>query len=179
VRTVHVAFGSNLDPREHLRAALDELDRRTQVRGISTVHRTPALRRPDDPDFLNAVIAVRTDRGPHELKHEVLQEVEDALGRSRGSDPYEPRVVDLDLVLDGEERVDEDGLVVPDPEIYERPFVAHPLLEVAGDRWLADTGRRLAEVADELATDAMQPLPELTDRLRRRLDLATPPDAQG
>lgn len=169
MRTVYLGFGSNVDPVANAKQALDGLAEAVRVRAVSTVYRTPALERPDDPDFLNAVIAIATDLDPHALKRDVLLRLEDEAGRTRGGDPYAPRPLDLDILLDGGTCIDDEGLTVPDPDVYERAFVAEPLLEVAGDVALPDTGRRLSAVAAEL-DGPMRPLPALTRELRERVE---------
>lgn len=180
MRTVHLGFGANVEPARNARRALEGLAETVEVRAVSTVYRTPALKRPEDPDFLNAGFAIATDLDPHELKRDLLQQLEARAGRERGADPYAPRPLDLDILLDGDRGIDDELLTVPDPDLYDRAFLARPLLEIAGDVELPDTGRRLSAVADELDPGGMEAQRELTRELRSRVDEPAPgsrPDA--
>jgi 2-amino-4-hydroxy-6-hydroxymethyldihydropteridine diphosphokinase len=173
MRTVHLGFGSNIEPHANLQRALAALADELTLTALSTIHRTPALRRPEDPEFLNACLAVETDLDPHTLKTDVLQRLEDETGRDRSADAYAPRPLDLDIVLDGDRCLDDELVTIPDPDVYERWFLARPLLEITGDVALPDTGRSLADVAACLEA-AGEALPELTRQLRDRFHLPTP-----
>ena len=99
----------------------------TQVEGASSLYRT----KPVDatgPDFLNAVVAVRSSLGPHELLG-VLQGIERAHDRER---PYRnaPRTVDLDLLWFGGVAWSRPELTLPHPRMHERAFVLAPLAEL-------------------------------------------------
>ncbi len=80
------------------------------------------------------------------------------VGRERTADRYAPRTVDLDLLLYGDR--------VTHPDIRERPFVAIPLLELAPDLILPDSGKALRSIVDSLPRYPMEPLADLTRRLR-------------
>lgn len=84
----------------------------------------------DQPRFLNAAAKLATTRSPRELL-ELLLSIERALGRVRGEGPrYGPRTIDLDLLVYGNETIDEPALVVPHPRLHERRFVLEPLAEL-------------------------------------------------
>jgi 2-amino-4-hydroxy-6-hydroxymethyldihydropteridine diphosphokinase len=132
VTTAYIGLGSNLGDRlGNLQAALKALSARglEQV-ARSSVYESDALG-PPQPDYLNAVVSVPTSLTPRELL-EVLLAVEAELGRHRGQ-RWGPREIDLDLLLYGDEMVEEDGLTVPHPEMTKRSFVLLPLLEIAPD----------------------------------------------
>jgi len=169
VARAYVGLGTSIDPAINAMLAVEHLAARVEVTGVSTLYRTPALHKPDDPDFVNGAVALRTDLEPPELKRSVLRELEDRRGRTRSGDPYAPRTLDLDLLLHGDRTLDTPELTLPDPELYERRFVAEPLLEVAGDVRLPGDGRRLAEVVDALDPGGMLPLAGLTGVVRARL----------
>jgi len=82
----------------------------------------------EQPPFLNGAIALDTSLSPRAVL-ELLLEVEEELGRVRG-ERWGPRTVDLDLLVYGDERVDEDGLHVPHPRLHERRFALEPLAEL-------------------------------------------------
>ena len=163
-----VAAGSNLDPEPHLLRALDLLAGKTRVLGVSPFYRTRPLERPDQPDFLNGAFLVETGHPPREFKFGVLREIEAALGRIRGADPHQARTLDLDLVLYGELVLREEGLVLPDPEILERPFLALPLLDLDPGLVLPGRGKPLADLVPAAWRKALEPDEEFTRELRER-----------
>jgi 2-amino-4-hydroxy-6-hydroxymethyldihydropteridine diphosphokinase len=164
---VFVGVGSNLDPDANVLRALERLEAEAGVTAVSTFYRTPALDRPGDPPFVNGVVEVRPLHSALELKR-VLNRIEDALGRRRSGDRYAPRPIDLDLLLHGEDVSTEPGLILPHPDLRTRPFVALPVMELAPDLVLPDSGAPLSVVAAALPRRSMEPLPGLTLELRRR-----------
>ncbi|HUS91904.1 MAG TPA: 2-amino-4-hydroxy-6-hydroxymethyldihydropteridine diphosphokinase [Phycisphaerae bacterium] len=174
----YVAVGSNVEPRQHIPAALDILRRRVSISAVSTVYRSQAVGpdgrpRTDHPDFLNAVFELRADCGARELKFGILRPIEQALGRVRTADRYAPRTIDLDVVLYGEEVIDEPLLRVPAPDLA-RPFVAVPLLELAPNLVLPDTGEPLSCLGSAGAPAGMTPDGPCTRALKELYERWTP-----
>ena len=147
----------------------DPADGQLRVLASSTFYRTAPLGRPEQPPFVNGVWRIQTTIEPRPLKFHVLRGIEAALGRVRTEDRYAPRTIDLDVVLYGDAVVEEPGLVLPDPDVRERPFIALPLLELAPDLVLPDTGEQLSAVCPAQRPPDMQPLCELTQTLRARI----------
>lgn len=166
---VFIGLGSNVNPERNLVAALDRLCDALEVRAVSTVYRTKPLERPEQDDFLNAVVAAATSLPPRALKFDVLRRIESELGRVRSDDAHAPRTIDLDLVLYGNRIMDEADLQLPDPDIWERPFIAEPLRELAPSLVMPDTRERIASIAAALDCTGLTPEPALTHRLRDRL----------
>jgi 2-amino-4-hydroxy-6-hydroxymethyldihydropteridine diphosphokinase len=129
----YIGLGSNLGEREHtLRAALERLSANPEVEvvAVSSFRETdPVGPVRDQPRFLNGAAALETTLDAHALLG-LLLEVEAELGRTRDGRSGGPRTVDLDLLLYGEEHIDEPGLQVPHPRLHERPFVLEPLEEL-------------------------------------------------
>jgi 2-amino-4-hydroxy-6-hydroxymethyldihydropteridine diphosphokinase len=98
----------------------------------------------DQPDFLNAAVAIEWDQGPEELL-DLCKEVERKLGRDFGEVRHGPRVVDVDLLLLGDLEYDSERLTLPHREVMTRRFVLEPLVEL-GVPGLDDA---LAAVADQ------------------------------
>ena len=131
VSTAYIGIGSNLGDRERLiREALELLGAQgdVEVAALSTIRETEPVGIVDQPRFLNAAARLETELGPRELLDRLLA-VEKDLGRVR-VERYGPRTIDLDLLLYGDEVVDEPGLRVPHPLLGERRFVLEPLLEL-------------------------------------------------
>jgi 2-amino-4-hydroxy-6-hydroxymethyldihydropteridine diphosphokinase len=129
-----IGLGGNVgDAAGAMRAAIGllEADYDTDVIAVSSLYRTPPWGRTDQPDFLNAAVAVETRRGARQLL-ELCLHIETALHRVR-AERWGPRTIDLDLLVYGDTAIDEPGLQVPHPRLTERAFVLVPLAELAPD----------------------------------------------
>jgi 2-amino-4-hydroxy-6-hydroxymethyldihydropteridine diphosphokinase len=149
-----VGLGTNLGDREEMLArAIESLRRSPGVAfvAVSTVRETDPVGYLAQPRFLNAVAALETEHAPGTLLERLL-EIERELGRTRGGARYGPRTIDLDVLLYGDEVIDEPGLTVPHPRLAERRFVLEPLAELVPD--LAIPGRgRVSDLLAELDSD--------------------------
>jgi len=149
----YIGLGSNLDdPERRIARAVESLEALpdTQVTARSSLYRSAPLGPPDQPDFLNAVVTLRTALGPSDLLGR-LKAIERDQGRKPGP-RWGPRVIDLDLLVYADAVIDEPGLVVPHPGIAQRNFVLLPLREIAPDLEVPGLGR----VAD-IAVDEQEP----------------------
>ena len=139
----YVGVGANLGDREAtIRKAVAALP---GVVAVSALRETDPVGIVEQPTFLNGAATLETELAPRELL-ETLLAVERELGRERG-ERWGPRTIDLDLLLYGDETIDEPGLTVPHPRLHERRFALEPLLDL--DLELAIPGR--GRVADLLA----------------------------
>ncbi len=129
----YLALGSNLGDRpEHLARARDLLaERGVRVLRSSSVIETEPFGVTDQPRFLNQVLEVEWRSGPRALL-EVAKDVERQAGRTP-SYRWGPREIDVDILLFGEERVDEPDLTIPHPGLRDREFVLRPLGELRPD----------------------------------------------
>lgn len=168
--TAYVGVGSNVKPEENIPKGLELLAREARLCAVSTFYRCAALDRPEQPEFVNGVCRVETDRPARDFKFGVLRDIERRLGRHRTADRYAPRTLDLDLLLYGDRVWSEDDLVVPDPDIRTRPFIAVPLLELAPDLTLPDTLEPLADVAAAHDRKGLRPDRALTEAIRLGMD---------
>lgn len=164
----YIGIGSNVDPEASIGRALELVAQEVRLLGVSTFYRCQALGRPDQPEFLNGACRIATSLAPRPLKFDVLRGVERRLGRERSADKYAPRTIDLDILLYGNVTCDEDDLHIPDPEIRTRPFVAVPLLELAPDAVLPDTGERLADLPAARQGSRLRPDLPFTEHMRER-----------
>jgi 2-amino-4-hydroxy-6-hydroxymethyldihydropteridine diphosphokinase len=149
VEPAYVGVGSNLGDREAtIRRALELVDAcpGLEVVRVSTLRETEPWGYADQPSFLNGAAVVNTSLPPAALLATLL-EVERELGRTRDTERYGPRTIDLDLLLYGDREIDEPGLTVPHPRLHERSFALEPLQEL--DPLLVVPGR--GSVADLLA----------------------------
>ncbi|MDP8910584.1 MAG: 2-amino-4-hydroxy-6-hydroxymethyldihydropteridine diphosphokinase [Actinomycetota bacterium] len=147
-----VGVGSNLGDREAtVRSGLAALAHGEEVSvvAVSTLRETEPVGLIDQPPFLNGAVLLQTSLDARSLLERLLV-VERAHGRTRGGPPLGPRTLDLDLLLYGEEVIDEPGLTVPHPRLHERRFVLEPLAELDSDLVVPGRGpvRRLLSALD-------------------------------
>ena len=131
----YLGLGSNLGDRTaHLQLAIDALAETegVQVVAVSNVYETAPVGGPEQDDYLNAVVALETDLSARDLLA-VAQGIEQLADRVR-TVRWGPRTLDVDVLLVGDERVDEPDLQVPHPRLAERGFVLAPLRDVAPDQ---------------------------------------------
>jgi 2-amino-4-hydroxy-6-hydroxymethyldihydropteridine diphosphokinase len=141
---VVVALGSNLGNREaHLALAVRRLSTILSNVQQSRWYDTDPVGVPtDQPRYLNGVVVGETALSPRALLNELLA-IEQAAGRTRPS-PLAPRTLDLDLILFGNQRIQEPGLVVPHPRFRERLFVLEPLADLAPDLVDPESGKTIS-----------------------------------
>jgi 2-amino-4-hydroxy-6-hydroxymethyldihydropteridine diphosphokinase len=139
----HIGLGSNLDdPERQVRRAIDALAALASSRFLraSRLYRTEPWGRADQPAFVNAAAAIATRLSPRELLDALLA-IERSRGRHRDGTCWGPRVLDLDILLFGSERIDEPGLAIPHPHLAERAFVLLPLADLDADLDVPGQGR--------------------------------------
>lgn len=154
----YIGLGSNLDdPVQQLHRALEALAQLPQTQRIacSRFYRSAPLGPQDQPDYVNAVVALDTDLLPEALL-DALQAIEAAQGRVR-TRRWGPRTLDLDLLLYGNEVLATPRLTVPHPGLAERNFVLYPLAELVPDLQLPD-GQRLEELLLRCDRTGLEPL---------------------
>lgn len=129
---VFIGIGSNVGDRDqHIQDAITLLKNDTGVRieAVSSLVETYPVGGPPQGLYLNGAIKIKTHYSAYELLRR-LQRIEYVLGRSRTVENG-PRTIDLDILLYGDEKIDEEDLKIPHPKMHERAFVLEPLFEVA------------------------------------------------
>jgi 2-amino-4-hydroxy-6-hydroxymethyldihydropteridine diphosphokinase len=140
---VAVALGSNLGDRErYLREAVDELRSFISDLTSSTFYDTAPIGVGDQPRFLNAAAIGATTLSARALLEKLLS-IEAQFGRTRPH-PGAARTLDLDLILYGDQIIEERDLTVPHPRFRERRFVVEPLAEIAPD-WIDPVTKRTVD----------------------------------
>ena len=152
----YVGLGSNLqDPVAQVRAAFDALAGlpRTRLVGRSSLFGSRPMGPVIQPDFCNAVAGLLTELDAATLL-ESLRAIEQRCGRMRHVERWGPRVIDLDLLVYGEECRADAQLTLPHPGLAERNFVLQPLCEIAPDLLVPGVGR-VAALAARLSADGL------------------------
>lgn len=149
---VYLGLGSNLGDRaSNLWEATRQMSALSGLRSLrlSPLYETEPVGPVDQPSFLNAAVAAITTIRPLDLLY-ACQTIEQRMGRTLG-ERWGPRLIDIDLLLYGNVRLQSDRLALPHPEVWKRRFVLVPLLDVA-------VGTRLRwQVAYQLANLAKSP----------------------
>jgi 2-amino-4-hydroxy-6-hydroxymethyldihydropteridine diphosphokinase len=151
VRVGYIGLGSNVGDREaHLSRAVADLRwHGVEVEETSSLYETePVGEILDQPDFLNAVVRIRTSLEPEALLG-VSKGIEAEHGRAFAGPRHGPRPIDLDLLLLGDVELETERLTLPHPEVTTRRFVLVPLLELDPGLTLPD-GTRLADALEAL-----------------------------
>jgi len=131
-RNVFLSLGSNVGDREaNLRDATTRLEALGSIVRASAFYETEPVDFLDQPWFLNCVVQLETGLSAETLLQRLL-EIERAMGRER-LQPKGPRLIDLDILLYGDEVISQPGLTIPHPAMQERRFVLAPLVEIAPD----------------------------------------------
>jgi len=167
VSRVYIGLGSNLGERLHnLAAALRHIDALpdTALLGVSDAYESEAWPSPADPPYANAVALVDTIVDPPELLLR-LKDIECEMGRDPESPRNAPRIIDLDILLAGEDEWSRADLTVPHPCLAQRDFVITPLLELDPEVCWPDGSRvtregvRVGKILGKLG-----PIPGFQDR---------------
>ncbi|MGH2819497.1 MAG: 2-amino-4-hydroxy-6-hydroxymethyldihydropteridine diphosphokinase [Actinomycetota bacterium] len=145
-----IGIGSNVGRREvFCRSAVEELagSEGVEITAVSSLFETSPVGGPPQRSFVNMVVRISTTLEPRGLL-DLCKRIEERLGREPSGIRWGPRVVDLDVLTFGEEKINEPDLEIPHPRMVERRFVLVPLLEIdpdASDPW----GTRYDEWVDE------------------------------
>lgn len=153
---VYIALGSNLaNPLHQVQSALNALAELPQTKLIATssLYRTPPLGPQDQPDYLNAVVALDTDLSAENLLDHT-QKIELEHGRVRKDERWGPRTLDLDILLFGDEIINTERLTVPHYDMKNRQFMLYPLAEIAPELRFP-SGESLHSVIAQLSAEPL------------------------
>ena len=156
---VYLGIGSNLQgPIQQVRQAIMAIAGlpQTQLMAQSRLYRSAPMGPQPQPDYINAVVCVDTDLAAAELL-EALHGLEQTQGRVRDGSRWGPRTLDVDILLYGDESINQPQLVVPHPGLHERNFVLYPLSEIAPALVIPGRGA-LSDLLARCPTTGLEPV---------------------
>lgn len=154
---VYIGLGSNLSqPIEQLERALQEIAQLADVHLLtrSSLYSSVPLGPQDQPDFVNGVAHLRTCLAAEALLKQ-LQGIELDHGRLRKDQRWGPRTLDLDILLYGQQQINQADLVIPHYGMKQREFVVYPLFEIAPELVLP-CGTRLKDILNNVSSNGLQ-----------------------
>jgi 2-amino-4-hydroxy-6-hydroxymethyldihydropteridine diphosphokinase len=165
----YLSLGSNIEPEFNLVEAVRMLAQQANLVAVSSAWETKPLGSTDQPDYINAAAIIDTPLTARQLRHDVISNIEQRLGRVRRADKYAPRTIDIDIMLFNHQSFTLERRQIPDPEVIGRPFVAIPLAEIAPGYLHPGTGQSLHQIAQTLhaAEDEMRPCPDVSKALQQ------------
>lgn len=152
MKTVYIGIGSNLgDPYQSCIKALEIIKKHPflALDALSPFYRTEPVGVEGQSWYINAVLSISTSLSSGELISEILG-VEKVMGRKRTGTRWESRIIDLDILLIGDEIINDKNLTVPHPRMHTRRFVMAPMADIAPDLIHPILGKTMAEILNEI-----------------------------
>ena len=158
MKTVYIGIGSNLgDPYENCIKAVETIKENPfcTMRALSPFYRTEPVGVEGQNWFINAVLCINTSLSPAELI-EILLGAEKEMGRTRSGMRWESRIIDLDILLFGNDIINDKNLTVPHPRMHTRRFVMAPMADIAPDLIHPVLGKTMAEILREIPSSEQE-----------------------
>ncbi len=156
---VYVGLGSNLEkPVDQINSARSAINQLSGVQesAFSSLYRSAPMGPKDQPDYINAAIAIYTSLEPLDLLRK-LQQIESRHGRVRKDQRWGARTLDLDILLYGNQQINHPDLQVPHYGMADRAFVLYPLYEIAPELEIPGIGK-LADLLTKVPSDGLEKL---------------------
>ncbi len=152
----YIGLGSNLsEPIKQIQQAVTEIAKIAQsnISAISSIYLSKPMGPQDQDDYINAVLALETGLSALDLL-DALQAIENLAGRVRKENRWGARILDLDIILFGDETINNERLTVPHYGMQEREFVLLPLAEIAPTIILPN-GVKIQQLAEQVSTNGI------------------------
>lgn len=144
---IYLSIGSNIDRDRSIRQGVEQLQQTFGEMVISTVYESEAVGFEGDA-FYNLVVGFGSELSCEEIQQQ-LRQIEEQNGRERSAEKFNPRTLDIDLLLYGDLDLQDQGIDLPRAEIFEYAFVLRPLAEIAGDECHPQTGESYRHLWDQ------------------------------
>jgi 2-amino-4-hydroxy-6-hydroxymethyldihydropteridine diphosphokinase len=154
---VYIGLGSNLAlPEKQIQAACDSLSNLPDsvLLECSSLYQSQPMGPQNQPDYVNAVALIETSLSPEVLLQHT-QLIEHQQGRIRKANRWGPRTLDLDILLFGQQQIDNKHLTVPHSGMKQREFVLYPLFEIAPNLILP-CGEKIADLVMACPINGLQ-----------------------
>jgi 2-amino-4-hydroxy-6-hydroxymethyldihydropteridine diphosphokinase len=161
IHNVYIGLGANLNqPEQTIRQALLELQKLDNVEFVtqSKLYSSAPMGPQDQPDYVNAVALVRIFLIAHDL-FKLTCDIEQKHGRTRNGEHWGPRTLDLDILLFGQQMINDEHLTVPHYGMKEREFVIYPMLDISPDLVLP-CGTKLQALTKSVSLNGMTAINE-------------------
>ena len=158
MRTVYIGIGSNLgDPYENCIRAVEIIREHPfcEIESLSPFYRTAPVGVEGENWFINAVLSINTSLSSAQLI-DMLLEIEIKMGRVRSGIRWESRIIDLDILLIGNEIINDKNLTVPHPRMHTRRFVMAPLVDIAPELVHPVQGKSMADILNEIPLEEQE-----------------------
>lgn len=159
-KTAYIGIGSNLgDKLANCRTAIERVAQLSEyrIRAKSGFFLTEPVGVEGQDWYLNGVFSISTD-APADQLLKTLQSIETGLGRVKVK-KWDPRILDLDILLFGQDVIDEKGLTIPHPRMHLRRFVLAPMVQLAPGLIHPVLGKTMTELLDNLAEEGQTVIP--------------------
>ncbi len=152
MNTVYILLGSNVNKEENIVRAILLLGKMCRVKGFSSVYETSPAGMIDQPDFFNVVVALETEMDVSTLKSDVLNIIEEKLGRMRIKNMKNaPRTIDADIILFNTDVFDYDSEHhIPDPDLLKFSHIAIPMAELSPELKHPETRETMKSISARL-----------------------------
>ncbi|NVD05662.1 2-amino-4-hydroxy-6-hydroxymethyldihydropteridine diphosphokinase [Vibrio sp. JPW-9-11-11] len=155
--TTYIGVGSNIQRRKHIAAAIDELGALGRQLRLSTIYECEAVGF-NSHAFYNLVVEMKTSLHLTEFAQQ-LRSIERKWGRAENANKFEPRTIDLDIILFGDQ-VSESSPQLPRSDIFHYAFVLEPLNELCPSLIVPNDGRRIEQIWQQTQFDCvLTPVP--------------------
>ena len=147
-----LSLGSNRGDRKlHLKTALAKLNalEKTEIISVSNLYSTAAWGKEDQPDFLNMAVGIKTFFQPEILMKKIIR-IEEEMGRVR-MEKWGPRIIDIDILMFGNEKINSETITLPHPEMHKRKFVLVPMKDIAAEIIHPVYNKSIDRLAEECA----------------------------